>query len=268
MRGGDVNRLTILTPEGIRFAFELAGPVTRFLAWLTDLAVILLLLNLITIPCRMLAILGADTSMAFGIVAYFVVSVGYGMATEWRFHGQTLGKRLLRLRVIDEQGLPLRFPQVAMRNLLRPVDAMPALYLLGGLVCTLSPRIQRLGDLAAGTVVVRIPRLRQPDLGAIGSGKYNSFREHGHLAARLRQEMTPEEADLGLRALLRRDRLDPEARLELFHELAEHYRTLVTFPESATDGLSDEQYVRNAVEIAYQGGRRAETVPQSRAPGG
>ena len=246
-----ISALRLRTPEGVEFAMELAGPVSRFLAWVLDLVVILAILNVIMVPTRLLFVISPSVAMALNLLAFFLVSIGYSMLCEWRNQGQTLGKRLLRLRVVDEQGLPLRFPQLAMRNLLRMVDALPLLYLLGGICVVLSPRLQRLGDLAAGTLVVRLPRPVEPDLAELTAGKYISFREHPHLAARLRQAVTPAEADLALQALLRRNALDPQARITLFASLAAHVRSLVTFPQSATDGLSDEQYVRNVVAIVY-----------------
>jgi uncharacterized RDD family membrane protein YckC len=244
----------VRTPEGIEFAFELAGPVTRFLAWAVDLAAILVLLNLVLVSLRLLVVLSAGLGLALTILAYFLISVGYSILCEWRWGGQTLGKRLLRLRVVDEQGLPLRLPQLVLRNLLRAVDALPLLYLLGGLCVVLSPRLQRLGDLAAGTLVVRIPQFAAPDLSQVAPGKYCGFREHPHLAARLRQSVTPVEADLALQALLRREAFALAARVALFAALAEHFRSLVEFPQSATDGLSDEQYVRNVVAVVFQAG--------------
>ena len=86
---------------------------------------------------------------------------------------------------MDEQGLRLKFSQVVIRNLLRPVDGLPLAYLLGGLACLISKRAQRLGDLAAGTIVVRHPTIFQPDLDQLMAGKYNSFRDYPHLEARL-----------------------------------------------------------------------------------
>jgi hypothetical protein len=76
--------------------------------------------------------------------------------------------------------------------------------------------------------------------------------EHPHLAARLRQRVTPALAGVALDALVRRDQLDDGARVELFGELAGRLRKLVEFPAEAVEGLSDEQYVRNAVEILYR----------------
>src|SRR5206468_9747860 len=97
-------------------------------------------------------------------LSYFVVSIGYTITCEWSWRGQTLGKRLLRLRVVDAEGLRLQFNQVVTRNLLRFVDSLPIFYFVGGVVCWFSPKCQRLGDIAANTVVICYPRIAEPDL--------------------------------------------------------------------------------------------------------
>ena len=67
-----------------------------------------------------------------------------------------------------------------------------------------------------------------------------------------------------MQSLLRREALDPKARLELFTELAEYFKTVVAFPQQATDGISPEQYVRNVVEVLFQAHRPGqETVSPS-----
>jgi hypothetical protein len=198
-------------------------------------------------------VLNADVARDSLVLAYFVVPIAYGIACEWLMRGQTIGKRLLRLRVMDATGLRLSFSQVLMRNLLRAVDSLPALYLVGGAVCLLSRRGQRLGDLAAGTVVVRLPEDKTTDLAALGlQFKFNSLRENAVLAARLRQRVPPAVAAIALRALLRREQLDPEPRLEIFRDLAAQLKALVPYPEAVTSDLSDEVYVRNVVEIVFQ----------------
>jgi hypothetical protein len=115
-----------------------------------------------------------------------------------------------------------------------------------------SPKLQRLGDLAANTVVIRIDTGLRPDLTPILGDSYNSLRAFPHLAARLRQSVDPAEAQIALEAVLRRDKLDAGARIQLFGTLAEHFRSLVSFPETATIGLSDEQYVRDVVDLLFR----------------
>jgi uncharacterized RDD family membrane protein YckC len=247
-----VKSLRIKTPEGVSFSLLLAGPVTRFLAWLIDQACIGAASRLVGGILQLLGLISQDLAAAVSILAYFLISLGYGMILEWGWRGQTVGKRMLRLRVMDAQGLRLAFSQIVVRNLLRVVDALPALYMVGGLACLISRRAQRLGDLAANTIVVWQPETPEPDLDQLLADKYNSFHEYPHLEARLRNRTTPREAGLALRALLRRDDLEPGSRVELFRDMAAHFRGLVEFPPEAVEGISDEQYVRNVVGALFR----------------
>ena len=236
----------------------LAGPAARFLAWAVDTVAVGLVVSLLVSVVSLLGLISGGLAAAAFILVQFVVSIGYFIALEYLWRGQTLGKRLLGLRVVDESGLRLRPSQVIIRNLVRVVDRLPLYYLLGGVVMLASSKAQRLGDLAAGTIVIRQPRAETPDLTQIMAGKYNSFRAYPHLEARLRQKTGPGEAAAALEALLRRDELDPAARVQLFSDLAEHFRAKAVFPADAVDGLSDEQYVRNVVEALYRAFSRRE----------
>jgi len=246
------NSLAIQTPEGIVFSLVLAGPVSRFLACLVDLFCVLAAMSVLGTCMVIFNVISPDFAQALTVLMYFVLQVGYGMGCEWYWRGQTIGKRLLRLRVVDAQGLKLRFNQIALRNLLRVVDLMPAFYMVGGIACLLSVRAQRLGDIAANTIVIRVPSLTQPDLDQLMAGKYNSLRNHPHLEARLRQRVGPREAALALQALLRREDLEAAARVALFAEMAAHFRSIVEFPPETVEGQSDEQYVRNVVDTLYR----------------
>ncbi len=146
----------------------------------------------------------------------------------------------------------LQFSQIVIRNLLRFVDMLPAFYLVGGIACLASRRAQRLGDFAANTIVVHNPKIQEPDLDQLLAGKFNSLREYPHLAARLHQRVSAGEARVALQALIRRDELNAQARVELFGEIAAHFRSLVEFPPEATEGITDEQYVRNVVDILFR----------------
>jgi uncharacterized RDD family membrane protein YckC len=244
--------LQIRTPEGIVFSQLLAGPVTRFVAWFVDLLCITALVTSFGMVAALVQLISPGMAGAATTLAYFGISIGYGIVCEWWWRGQTVGKRMLRLRVVDAEGLRLQFHQIATRNLLRFVDSLPLFYFVGGLVCWLSPKCQRLGDLAANTIVIRHPRLAEPDLDQLLAGKFNSLRQYPHLAARLRQRVSPAEAALALQAILRRDEFDPAARLELLEGVAQHLRAKVEFPAEASEGITDEQYVRNVVDILYR----------------
>lgn len=244
--------LSIKTPEGVIFSLELAGPVHRFMAAVIDLGCMFAILSSIVMILNILEVLNHDIAGAGIILSSFVIMLGYGIVLEWFWRGQTLGKHIMNLRVMDINGLKLNFSQVVIRNLLRAVDSMPVYYMFGGICSIISPKRQRLGDLAANTVVVRAKNLSSPDIGEVLGDKYNSFLAYPHLAARLRQKATPEEASLALQALLRRDTLQDNARVKLFESLAGHLKSIVAFPEEATSMLSDEQYVKNAVEILFR----------------
>jgi uncharacterized RDD family membrane protein YckC len=246
------NTLVIQTAEGISFPLPLASPVIRFLAWLIDLACISTAISLLSSMAGLLRILSWDIARAFAIITYFVFIIAYPIVTEWYWRGQTVGKRVLHIRVVDVQGLRLKFSQIAIRNLLRLVDSLPVVYMVGGLIASVTRYGQRLGDLAANTIVIRTPEIYEPDLKQITGGKFNSLREHPHLAARLRHQVSVQEANIALQALLRRDDLDPLARIGLFERLALHFEAQVPFPTEATEGLTPEQYVRNIVDILYR----------------
>ena len=244
--------LQIRTPEGIVFSQLLAGPVTRCMAWMMDLFCVMVLLRMLGWVALLLGILSSNIATAFYTLGYFVVSIGYSITCEWVWRGQTVGKKLFRLRVIDAEGMRLQFNQIVTRNLLRFVDALPVCYFVGGLSCILTRHCQRLGDIAANTVVVRYPRVIEPDVEQLLTGKFNSLRAYPHLAARLRQRVAPGEAAVALQALLRRDQFDPVARIELFSGLATHFQAKVQFPSDATDGITDEQFLRNIVDVIYR----------------
>jgi uncharacterized RDD family membrane protein YckC len=100
--------LTIETPEGVEFSYDLASPAMRALAWMVDAAVITALSRGAGKSCEWLGKVNEDWANAISVLLYFASSVGYGIALEWRWHGQTLGKRVVGLRVVDAQGLRLQ----------------------------------------------------------------------------------------------------------------------------------------------------------------
>lgn len=243
--------LRVRTPEGVSFSFPLAGPVMRLAAWAIDKAVIIAAWSAISALIALLGLFSADAARGLLVVGYFVLSTGYGMALEWWWDGQTLGKRVMHLRVMDETGLPLRLSQVVVRNLLRAVDALPVAYLFGGLSALFTRKAQRLGDVAAATIVVHESGVTGTDLGGLVLAKYNSLRGQQHLVARLRANTSPALAHAALQALLRREQFEPGARLELFREMAAYFRALTAGAVDLNEGISDEQFVRNVVEVLF-----------------
>ena len=140
----------VATPEGIELTLRLAGPVPRALAWSVDF---LLRGALVFIVGMLASRLGTAGWGVVLIVAFFVEwLLPAWLEAAWR--GQTPGKRIMRLAVLNDDGTPVRWPAALTRNLLRAVDFLPFVYGVG-LVSMLANRdFKRLGDLAAGTVVV------------------------------------------------------------------------------------------------------------------
>jgi uncharacterized RDD family membrane protein YckC len=244
--------LVIRTPEGVSFPLRLAGPFRRMAAWCIDLVFMYVVMMAIAYFLQILMIASADAAQAMLMLLVFAVQVGYGMIFEWFNGGRTPGKQAMRLRVMDAEGLRLTGWQVVVRNLMRAADMLPLCYAVGGASLLLSRQQQRLGDLAAGTIVIHEPKRAEPRMNQVLGGKYNSFRRYPHLEARLRQACPPSLAALALEAVQRRDDFDAPERLRLFGQVAAGLREFAAFPEEAITGLADEQYVRNCVDSLHR----------------
>lgn len=166
--------LIIETPERVPLAFSLASIGNRFLAVAIDhalqyIAVIAVAwIFLSAVDIRPFESTGAEGSVlseapkwviAILIIFVFVIFSSWFIFFEWLWNGQTPGKRLLKLRVIKEDGRPITLWEAVARNLLRGFDAIPGfilpVYSVGLIVIFLSSRDQRVGDIFAGTVVIR-----------------------------------------------------------------------------------------------------------------
>lgn len=154
------------TPENLRLSFVRAGLATRALAFCIDFATMAALLQGVAWLLAPFEAIAESATGALWIIAGFAVQWSYGVICEWRFAGRTLGKRVCGIAVVDARGLPLSLPQAATRNLLRVVDILPGLHLVGALASLIDPHGRRLGDLAARTVVVRDPRAVPPRIEA------------------------------------------------------------------------------------------------------
>jgi len=157
--------LIIETPERVPLHFALASIGNRFLACAIDHALQALTIVLMIIAFTLLANYSSLSDQlsnapkwvyAVLIVILFLIVSGYFAFFEWMWNGQTPGKRWLKLRVIREDGRPVTFWEAAVRNLLRSFDMMPApFYSIGLISVFISSTDQRIGDMVAGTVVVR-----------------------------------------------------------------------------------------------------------------
>lgn len=167
-------QMTVVTPENIPITLELAGLGARFGALLIDLLVqALTAMILFTVAGILVAVLGTSSALAGAAafvwalvtIAGFLILFGYFILFEAIWNGQTPGKRMFGLRVVRDGGYPINIFAVATRNLIRIADFLPVSYGVGALSVFFHPQYKRLGDLAAGTVVVKERESRS--LGAV-----------------------------------------------------------------------------------------------------
>ena len=163
--------LIIETPERVPLHFALASIGNRFLAVAIDhfiqyLAIVLISLAVLSFAGMTGSLFGGEFfqempkwTIAILIIVVFALFAGYFVFFEWLWNGQTPGKRLMKLRVIREDGRPITLWEALARNLLRIFDAVPGfvlpIYSIGLITIFMNSRDQRIGDMFAGTVVVR-----------------------------------------------------------------------------------------------------------------
>jgi len=230
----------VRTPEYVEFEHPLAGLMSRFLAWLLDVVVSTTAAAAIILVVWIAGALLPGFALAVSFVVWFVVNWGYFMGAEYLFAGQTLGKRVFGLRVIQESGVRLGFYHSAVRNLVRAVDHLPVLYLVGGAFAALSSRGRRLGDFAAGTVVVR-ERSRKLPARIVAPAEALLLLGSDKRAEERVRRASVDERQLLLSAVLRREELSVEARLGLFHALAGYASE--RFGLERPEHLSEEKFV-------------------------
>ncbi len=247
--------IRIRTPDHVELQFEPAGPVSRFAALCLDLLLILLAGFFILLASQVIMPLwlgsGSKAGMfwwgAIAVLLLFLLKWTYFALFEVLMRGQTPGKRLMGIRSIRDDGLPLGLRESAIRNLLRAADVLPPpTYLLGGLCALYQKRGKRLGDLAAGTIVVR------ESYGDV-SEESSSLETGAEWAARLeagrsRQAVTLprgkiEASQVGLirEFMSRRRDLNPEKRSLLAWQIARPFLEMMGAEPSQVEARSDRR---------------------------
>jgi uncharacterized RDD family membrane protein YckC len=170
-------RYRVETPEQIGLEYDIAGLGTRLMAAIVDM----IFLGLISVIALCFGVFGLtavfatfsddDTAnliaVAIVVLIFFFVLWGYYVLFETIWHGQSPGKRWTGLRVIQEGGYPIGFSQAAIRNIVRIADFLPLFYIIGAIVMLVDSRSRRLGDLVAGTIVVKeIPEVTIASIGS------------------------------------------------------------------------------------------------------
>lgn len=238
------DRITIATPEGVDLELTLAGLGSRFTAALVDslLQVALMVAAGVLLVGTQFVTggsLGGGWTVAVFFVVAFLILFGYHTFFEVLASGRTPGKRWTGLRVVRVGGHPVTFTASAVRNVVRLVDWLPSGYVIGATAILVTPRNQRLGDIAAGTLVVR-ERLGAP----------SRPEASGRLAAPRAQALVPwdvsavtvEELAAVRGFLERRFELTDEARGQLAVELAERLRPKVA---GAPDNVGGEAFLES-----------------------
>jgi uncharacterized RDD family membrane protein YckC len=140
----------VATPEGIELTLRLAGPVPRALAWSIDFLIRAAAVMLVGMLASRFGTAGVGVILIFAFFVEWLLPAWFEAA----WNGQTPGKRAMGLAVLNDDGTPVRWPAAMTRNLLRAADFLPFLYGVGLLCMLMNRDFKRLGDLAAGTVVV------------------------------------------------------------------------------------------------------------------
>src|SRR5690625_1281473 len=156
------DQIQIKTPEFVSLQFRLSGLGSRATAMIID-QVLLTFVNLVLI-FALIFILESDFIFSVGgypgwiiaiwALALFIINIGYFFFSEYFFNGKTIGKNIIGIRVIQENGHSITLLSAIIRNLLRVIDVLPSGYFIGIILVFLHSKHKRLGDMAAGTVVV------------------------------------------------------------------------------------------------------------------
>jgi len=240
--------LEVETPEHVLLDFEIAGIGSRALAALIDMAILLSVLVAGVLVMVLLARLGltlGSWAAALLMLSAFALWYGYFTFFEGLRAGQTPGKRAVGIRVVRDTGHSITLAAAATRNLIRVADFLPPPYLLGAILVALHPRAKRLGDMVAGTVVVRDRPFEMRRTPAHASSPSVS----DELAAPV---LTDEEYRLLARYQARAGTLDESARARLAARLLTRFAAHVPDNAPADAGFLDQLY---AEESARRQGR-------------
>jgi uncharacterized RDD family membrane protein YckC len=247
--------LVVSTPERVSFDYQVAGLGTRAIAQLLDLLIVAAIL--VAVYFVAFAAVFADANTAgtlIAVIGSFVVIFGYFWVSESLWSGQTIGKKAFRLRAVGDRGEPLTFGQAGIRNVVRIIDFLPYAYGVGFIVLFVNGKGKRLGDLAAGTIVVKdsdsvalwqLPGARTPAPPAGATGTPPT-----PYVAATPAELTLRRLDPDLRRFVssyarRRPELSLEVRVQLASQVQPSLRSAVpdlftqSGPLAALDHLAD-----------------------------
>lgn len=234
----------ITTPEQVQFRYQIAGLITRAMAWLLDQLILL------GVRIGIMYLLGGMGNFGWALILclFFALDFGYFTVCELYMAGQSPGKKRFGLRVISSTGARLCFADVMIRNLLRPLDSLPVAMFLGGVTAWVDRYHRRFGDMAADTLVVRDVRSCLPQMVLTHQGRDNSYAADAGVRSRILARLGRDERDLIFDLMHRRDELEPAVREDLFTRTANYLRERCQLPQ-ADAHLTDEQAVLNVALV-------------------
>jgi len=249
--------LRIETPENVAFGYEIAGIGSRFLAALVDTTLIVILEGIVALTMALMLnnldggkFLNNSRSVAWlaaaGGLLTFAFFWGYYIFFEMLWNGQSPGKRLAGLRVIRVDGMPENLSESTIRNLVRIVDFLPAYYGIGVITMFINDQSRRLGDLAAGTLVVH-------DRGPVSLTSLEETKPPLPSAASLELDwpvdrLSPADLQLAEEFLRRRDELFN--RVELSQQIARSLFDKMGLSDQPLAWPETEKYIRQIVEVS------------------
>jgi uncharacterized RDD family membrane protein YckC len=235
------------TPEQVDLDYEVAGFGSRFIAatidWLIQWAVILAVLLAFAFVGALVGLtgqrlfggdgtLGVVVALSLALLLVFAITWGYFVFFEVIWNGQTPGKRAVGIRVLTTRGEPIAFFHALLRNLVRIVDFLPTMYGIGAIAVLATRRSQRLGDLAAGTIVVKERAAESPRT-------LPPLPPDQQLAPQQAALFAREDVALARDFLLRARDLPIEQRRRLAREIADRFRARLRASGHPIDGAAD-----------------------------
>jgi uncharacterized RDD family membrane protein YckC len=251
------NKIKFRTPESVELEFTLAGIGNRAWALLIDYHVLAAIMTLFVVVWVTVAvqlgdlwtiIFGKQVSLwliAIALIFGFAIYAGYFVFFETLWHGQTPGKRLAKIRVVRDDGRPVGLQQATLRALLRPIDEF---FYLGSLFIIFSDKEKRVGDLAAGTIVIQAQRPLASSTLTI-SEQAKPIYEHLLQVADL-SSLLPDDFAVIREYLLRRSVMSTKARINLALELTKQVQDIIDL-EKLPENVVPDVFLE-AVYLAYK----------------
>jgi uncharacterized RDD family membrane protein YckC len=240
-------RHEVVTSEKVRLRYRVAGLGSRLSAWLLDLGLWAVLAAAGALMMVVLELGRSGLGQAVFLLWLFALRWGYFLLFEWLWRGQTPGKRLAGVRVVRLDGTGIGLIEAAVRNVVRLVDSLPIAYGLGFAVAAGNRERRRLGDLAAGTLVIQVERPPRPVRELLGEA-----RADGATRQRL-SRLDREQKQALLELCLRREQLRGAERARLFRTAAAFARQRLDLAPEAFE--SEEKFVlRLAAALAEEEG--------------